>query len=236
LLQKKFKTELPKSVNKRPFDVMYATCCAERFVLPEQKQFLFSSTIAEVKLAKSTKNMAKNLVKSIICERLAIPEHDGNTCQMISDYVSMAIDGKERIDLLSGKKTYIRLHDEIMVKNRVKQSKIKLAIPSTELSKLKLPSEFVRITTMKALIEESVRNHNCVASYAQQINKGKCLIYAFDSPDGEHCTLEIGMKSGKFCILQFRKAYNREVSPETWTYVSSAINTANESKKSLKTS
>jgi hypothetical protein len=231
LLEQKFKAELPKSVNKRPFDVMYAACCAEKFVLPEQKTLLFTQNIAEVKLAKSPKNTAKNLVKSIILARLAIPEHDGNTRQMISDYVSMAIDGKERIDLLAGKKTYSRLHDEIMVKNRVKQSKTKLAIPRTELSKLKLPSEFVRITTMKALIEEGVRNHNCVASYAQQINKGKCLIYAFDSPNGEHCTLEIGMKSGRFCILQLRKAYNREASAETWTYVSSAIQAANESKK-----
>jgi len=225
LLEQKFKTTLPNCVNKKPFDVMYAACCAIKYVPPEQHSVLFSANIGGTVLARTPKDTAETYINQVVIDRLKNAD-DSHIRGIVSDYVRMAFIGKEKVNLLLGKKGYKRLHDEYQVKHRLKQNKIKLKIPDTPLSKLVLPCDFKRIENNKDLVAESVRNNNCVWSYTDKINKGKCLIYTLDY-NGEHCTIEIGFSRGKYCVRQLRKSCNQAVSEQTSAYIQDAVKQAN---------
>ena len=227
LLEKKFKVSLPKSVNRKPLDAMYAACCAMKYVPEKQKNILFSTCVHGVSIKEKSKEIAKKYINSVILERLNV---NGKTheIQIINDYVQMAFLGKKKVEisLLLGRKGYRQLHDEYMTKYRLSQSKIKLKIPNTQLSKIKLPEDFTRISTNKALVTESVHNSNCVWSYVEKINKGKCLIYTLDY-NNEHCTIEIVYRRSKYCVNQLRKSYDRRVSAEAEMYIQNAVKAAN---------
>jgi hypothetical protein len=229
LLERKFKTSLPNSVNGKPLDVMYAACCAMKYVPDEQRSILFATQICGATISKYPKETAKAYLNQVVIERLNITD-DSNIREIIIDYIAMAFMAKEKVNLLLGKKGYSRLHDEYQVRHRLKQSKVKLKFPDTELSKIVLPDDFKRIETNKDLVAESARNNNCVWSYIDKINEGKCLIYTLDY-NNEHCTIEIGFSRSKYCVKQLRKSCNREVSPRTGEYVKNAVKTANINKK-----
>lgn len=229
LLQKKFKTNLPKSVNKKPLDVVYAACCAIKYVPEEQRNLLFLVQNHDVSITANSKVIAEKYIGKVIYERLKFEKmtvNERNSQYIIDDYIRMAFLCKEKIDLMLGKKGYRRLHDEFTVKQRLSQSKVKLKIPDTQLSKLKLSEDFTRVTTNKDLIAESVRNNHCVWSYVNKINKGKCLIYTLDY-NNEHSTIEIGYSRGKYCLKQLRKVNNQCVSEKTQKYVREAVKSAN---------
>lgn len=225
LLEKKFKIYLPRSVNKKPFAVMYAACCSVKYVEENQKGLLFSSEITTMKMSRTQKEMAADYISNVICKRLSVSgDTDDNFKSVLCDYIDMAM-GREKINLLLGKKTYRKKHDELVVKYRLK-SKVKIVIPNTPLSMIKLSKDFIRITTNKQLVEESVKNNNCVWKYAEKINKGKYLIYSLDY-NGEHCTIEIAYYRKKYHILQLSKRFNEKVLDKTREYVQNAIDLAN---------
>jgi len=222
LFDKKFKTDLPKTVNKKPPAAVYAACCAMKYVDENQRGILFSSAFEDKNVYGTQKEIAKRFILGVICERLKIAESDNN---IIRDYVNMALIGKEKVNLKLGKKGYKRLHDEFAKKFRVKGGK-KLKIPDTPLAQLELPEDFFRITTKQELEYEAAHNSNCVWSYASDIESGKCLIYILDYND-EHCTIEIGYFRKKYVVRQLRTHHNRDVSAETQEYVQNAVKAAN---------
>ena len=100
-----------------------------------------------------------------------------------------------------------------------------MSIPETPLKYLSLPKEFNRITTKKALYHEGQINDNCVGTYLDRINKGKCIIYSADI-SGEHLTIEIAFRKRKIFVEQCYKKHNQNCKEETYAYVVKCVEDA----------
>ena len=97
------------------------------------------------------------------------------------DYLDMAVELKEPVDITAGKKKIYKLHDEYVHRYIAKANRgIKFVIPETPLKYLELPEPFYLIKTKSALQLEGEINDNCVGTYLQKINDGHCIIYTAD--------------------------------------------------------
>ena len=129
-----------------------------------------------------------------------------NEAYIINDYVDMCMELKEKMSLRMSYNKLKSEHNRLILlydSRKVKQFKI----PDTTLSKLELPKEYVRITNKRGLLQEAVIQHHCVASYAEKINKGKCLIYT-TIYQGKRYTIEIVFNRKKFVARQIRGVCN----------------------------
>jgi len=234
LFENKFNVNLPKSTNKKHPQNIYAMCCALKYVFPEQVKYIMEENIDSIIFIYSgehQKTTAKNYLTEVIIKRIINSnnrsEHARLTINLILGYVDMAFQLGEKINALAGMKTIKRFHDEYAIKLRVKLYKQKMIIPKNELSKIKLPSNFIRITTTKKLAEESVKNNNCVMSYLPSINKGLCLIYALDYEE-KHYTIDIRYtkRNGYWCreISSYR---NQAATESARQYVDDALKQIN---------
>lgn len=185
----------PKTANKMNCYELYAIGCAEKYIEPEQAGLLFEKDYRIDKVQDFTpskrrcKEIGKNYIKSILKQKTTeevLYEFDF----FIDDYVEMAMELKEKIDIKAGKKKIRKLHDEYAERLLKKKHRGKIKIPETPLKYLKLPKEFILLDTPGALCQEQKRQHNCVSSYIGRIEKGSCIIYSADI-NGEHVTIEI---------------------------------------------
>lgn len=232
LLQKIFPDlSIPNSCNRGPFCNMYAACCAAKYVDTKQIPLLFSANkVVCFRFHENKYGYAVNYLLQYFLHRHHLNEN------YINDYydaLDMIIKKFKKVDLLMGKKILLQLHERLMIEDRCSKSKIKLVIPDTPLSKIQLPPEFSLIRTNKQLIEESVKANNCVWSYIDRINKGKCLIYSLEYND-EHCTVEIGYRYRKFYLLQLEVANHQKASEETVAFIKKSIENANNARKKCK--
>lgn len=141
------------------------------------------------------------------------------------DYLDMAVELKEPIDISAGKKKIYKLHDEYVHRYIAKANRgIKFVIPETPLKYLELPEPFYLIKTKSALQLEGEINHNCVGTYLQKINDGHCIIYTADI-DEQHLTIDIryNKKSKKFSVNQCYKKHNQPCKEETLEYVKKIV-------------
>lgn len=104
---------------------------------------------------------------------------------------------KEKFNLkMKGFKKLADEHNRLAIKYTTKfVKKIKISTDNP-FSKLKLPDKYIPIRTKKALIQESVINNNCVATYDSKISKGKCAIYT-TTYNQKRYTIEIRRKKSK---------------------------------------
>lgn len=75
--------------------------------------------------------------------------------------------------------------------------------------KLKFSDEFEMIKDAERLYQEGILNKNCVFSYLDYINSGKCVIYSTIYEEERH-TIEIGIEDNKFILKQIRVYANSE--------------------------
>lgn len=238
-LEKTFDLCLPKSVNKLPLKQSYAACCALKYINDEQAQPLFSSQFDFSEKNNIDKRKRKPIAEMYLYALMANRFHDENMKNIIEDYIYYSLQMNVKMDVFAGKKKIIRLHDELAEKimlraNRSSKTKIK----ETPLKYLKMPKEFVRLKTQRALMAEGMRNHNCVGGYWKRVLEGKSLIYSADIQD-EHLTIEIRFRKTRsktkkynFFINQCYKAYNRPCSPSVLEYVNKCLE--NNSENAIK--
>lgn len=226
----------PKTANKMNCYELYAIGCAEKYIEPEQAGLLFEKDYRIDKVQDFTpskrrcKEIGKNYIKSILKQKVTeevLYEFDF----FIDDYVEMAMELKERIDIKAGKKKIRKLHDKYAERLLKKKHRGKIKIPETPLKYLKLPKEFILLDAPGALCQEQKRQHNCVSSYIGRIEKGSCIIYSADI-NGEHVTIEIRYRKtrGKytFIVPQCLKMWNECCSEETLKYVKEQVKEAGE--------
>lgn len=226
----------PKTANKMNCYELYAIGCAEKYIEPEQAGLLFEKDYRIDKVQDFTpskrrcKEIGKNYIKSILKQKVTeevLYEFDF----FIDDYVEMAMELKEKIDIKAGKKKIRKLHDEYAERLLKKKHRGKIKIPETPLKYLKLPKEFILLDAPGALCQEQKRQHNCVSSYIGRIEKGSCIIYSADI-NGEHVTIEIRYRKtrGKytFIVPQCLKMWNECCSEETLKYVKEQVKEAGE--------
>ena len=215
---------------------LYAIGCAAKYIEPEQMELLFEKEywvdkVQDFMLSKRRcKEIGKTHIKSILKQR--VMDNDSYEFNFfIGDYVEMAMELKEKIDIKAGKKKIRKLHDEYAERLLKKKHRGKIKIPETPLKYLKLPKEFILLDAPGALCQEQKRQHNCVSSYIGRIENGSCIIYSADI-NGEHVTIEIRYRKtrGKytFIVPQCLKMWNECCSEETLKYVKEQVKEAGE--------
>ncbi len=119
---------------------------------------------------------------------------------------------------------YRKLHDE-----RIREgwARNPVTIPDTELSRLKLPEDFILLDTYDKLYEEGEKQHNCVVSYANRICNGECIIYALDRDD-THCTIELQLDEEGPYVSQCLTFANEEPPREIVDYVEDCVKNGQE--------
>lgn len=130
-------------------------------------------------------------------------EDDGYGDQLIRDYIRMTLMSDNKILNLKIK-SYRRLceeHNKVSIKLRQKETKTIKIPKDSKFKNLKLPKEFEEIKTKKRIVEESIKQNNCVWSYAEDINKDICRIYS-TIYEGKRYTLEIRKRRNKFVLAQ----------------------------------
>ena len=132
---------------------------------------------------------------------------------IINDYMTMAEQLGEKFDLSFNSFNQIRRKHDAMAKQIRNMDVPEFTVPDTVLSKLCLPEQYVRIENKEDLIEESIRQEHCVASYAESIKRGQCLIYT-TVYNGSRYTFEIRMSNNKYVLIQFRGKFNSDVPAE----------------------
>ena len=228
--------DFPKTANKMNCYELYAIGCAAKYIKPEQAGLMFEKEYRVDKVQdfipskRRCKEIGENYIKSILKQKVTeevLYEFDF----FIDDYVEMAMELKEKIDIKAGKKKIRKLHDEYAERLLKKKHRGKIKIPETPLKYLKLPKEFILLDTPAALYQEQKRQHNCVSSYIGRIENGSCIIYSADI-NGEHVTIEIRYRKtrGKytFIVPQCLKMWNEYCSEETLKYVKEQVKEAGE--------
>ncbi len=234
------KVTYPNSINKYNNKKAYCIGCASKYINPEQVHLLFQKEYQPA-ISENTsyfsKHNQKNLAYTYIYDifRQKLGENTVRNYNIeIADYVWMAIEYKELIDIKQGIKKIIEKHNELTIKERVKVLKQKnkpFKIANTPLEKLKMPKEFKKITTLKGLANESSSQDNCVVSYAKKVEKGTSAIYSA-TINGERLTIEIiytkSKGKTKFSVNQCLKSNNKKCKKETLEYVKNCLTKSEE--------
>lgn len=144
---------------------------------------------------------------------------------IVCDYVRSCKTTKRKINLCftSGKKL-AEAHDDMQVIIRSKYTpKIKIKSNSrfNNLRKL-LPDDFEQIKTKRRIVEEGVKMHHCVASYASLVNSDTCAIYSLVYEDKRY-TIEFRSNKKKYAVRQLYGVCDSEAPKEVWNYVNSFI-------------
>lgn len=229
--EKLFKIELPSSINKRNSKAIYYLCCAAKYINQNQLNILFNSDfddIAESELSEDRIKLSIRNRKEIgqRCLYHIMRNRNPNISKdTLIDYLDMAVELKEPVDITAGKKKIYKLHDEYVHRYIAKANRgIKFVIPETPLKYLELPEPFYLIKTKSALQLEGEINDNCVGTYLQKINDGHCIIYTADI-DEQHLTIDIryNKTSKKFSVNQCYKKHNQPCKEETLEYVKKTV-------------
>lgn len=136
--------DFPKTANKMNCYELYAIGCAAKYIKPEQAGLMFEKEYRIDKVQdfipskRRCKEIGENYIKSILKQKVTeevLHEFDF----FIDDYVEMAMELKEKIDIKAGKKKIRKLHDEYAERLLKKKHRGKIKIPETPLKYLKLP-------------------------------------------------------------------------------------------------
>lgn len=109
--------DFPKTANKMNCYELYAIGCAAKYIKPEQAGLMFEKEYRVDKVQdfipskRRCKEIGENYIKSILKQKVTedvLHEFDF----FIDDYVEMAMELKEKIDIKAGKKKIRKLHDE----------------------------------------------------------------------------------------------------------------------------
>lgn len=245
--KKKFKYDVPKSINKMDFQLLHAFGCATKFIDEKDVSFLYDyinnkMSAADIKdmysyndIWDNRRNRKKD-TKSSACGLLSYVLHSKNKMDLnlCYDYVSCAVWVDEKINIRGGKKAVLNAHNQVTYKfYKEFENDIEMKIPNTPLKKLILPKEFERLETSGRMCYESFLQHNCVRTYINKVNEGRCVIYAATIND-ERVTIEIiydqhsasynkEIVEPHFKVAQCYLAYNRRCSMHTLQYVNEVV-------------
>lgn len=193
----KYPFDVPTYVNKLPIAEGYIKLKTLRKIQPNMRPEFIHFEIPQKEVSNITTNRhsARIPLDVMLCyykRKLATFGYGEWKYYILPDYLKMSYKVDAYFDLnIKTPKSLTNKHNEIIPRYIAKVKSIKLKIPNnTPLSKLELPDKFEKITTGKRLKEEGIKQSNCVYSYADEINKGKCVIYSTEY-EGHRYTIEI---------------------------------------------
>jgi len=148
---------------------------------------------------------------------------------LIYDYVAIALKEGEKINFAIN--SYNRIREEHNKLIRIVDAKKlpNVVIPqNSPFRKLIMPKDIILLDTKMALIDESEFNRNCVKTYIDDIDNGRCVIYSYRPNPKERYTTEIVYKDDKFEAVQIRGFANEFPNKEIIDYIKLAVNKNND--------
>lgn len=133
----------------------------------------------------------------------------------ISDYIIMTINfsKSKKVNLkIKSVKRILEEHDRLTKEMYEKETPTIKIKKNSKFKNLKMSYEFEKIKTKKRLIQETREQKHCVWSYAEDINKDKCMIYSTIF-EGNRYTLEIRINRKKYKLAQI-KGFRNSLAPQ----------------------
>lgn len=143
----------------------------------------------------------------------------------VSDYVKMSIALHRKISLRfkSMKKIKEAHNDLAIIYAKKKVGKIEIPKNSKfNVLEKKLPENFKRIKSSKAIKLEGDWMHHCVATYWQKVNQDKCAIFHLIYKEKEY-TIEFTISNGQYIIRQIQSRCDRGCPEDVRNYVKECI-------------
>ena len=207
--------EIPKSVNKRRLTDTYIKTNLLNKIKENERQKIWCWEIKPTVLKEmALKNTRKERCLSLYCEYLKDVNKisikglqlnpyyfiDSIGCnRILYDMATMAYKTDRYFNLgIKSMKSILKRHNDLIPQYTALTAMGKLKFPKDDKFKeLRLPDNYELIKSAKRLKEEGVMQNNCVYSYLEDINLGRCVIYS-TVYQGKRYTIEItAKKKGK---------------------------------------
>lgn len=146
----------------------------------------------------------------------------------LDDELSYNISSIKALNKKHGHQT--RLLAELDFKKHKSKYNLKIKeLKNSPFKKLKLPDKYKQIESAEELYLEGAIQHNCVFSYLDKINNGKCVIYTCIYKEKKY-TIEISYEKNKFKLAQLRGPFNSNPPEEL---INEILNDLDEENKRL---
>lgn len=187
-------------------DIFLARC--KKCVCPDDFQILFEHEPGHYFINREKRSLIHPLADAMChyFRQKFDDEIDKEVHMLIMDVINMSMQMKMPIRLrFDTLKQFRKYHDELAHRQAYQcadRTTPKIKIPKNSVFKtLRLPSNFENITTKERLIEEGKLQHNCVISYADNINNDISSIWSVAIGDKRY-TVEIVVRRKKFVLRQ----------------------------------
>ena len=170
----------------------------------------------EIKRVDSRRYVVKRFLSEIIQKRVG-----ADIDPIIYDYIDMSEMLHRKISIMfTSEKKVNDAHDDL-AKELTAKNTPRVKVPKNSkfnrLAKL-LPDDMEWIKSKKRLVQEGNEMHNCVASYANEINKDSCAIYSFVY-NNKRYTIEFVTYKNRYSIKQLYGVCNSEPEAGVEDYV-----------------
>ena len=229
-LKTEYKYDPINRANKEPLSKSLLIRKAETYLPKNQLQRFWDIDIKTINFYdidyRKGKNIAKTLYSKLILSNIRLNDesasdlYDDDITGLIEDYFnsSFTLGLEDKLNYnISTMKALNKRHDHLVrllaemdFKKYQAKKNIELKEPkNSPFKKFDLPVKFKRIKSAEELYLEGVIQHNCVFSYLNKINHGKCVIYTCIYEEKKY-TLEITYENNKFTLAQLRGSCNSE--------------------------
>lgn len=225
--------DVPKCVNKMPLREAYAKTKAAKYIPKNSIQKIMNLKFTPDDYQQNNDydvwcRYYKHLIAEP-CNSKRIRDLDEvEREEILCDYVKMAISVEKQVSL--NFKSFGGLHqkhNDLVMPYLKKQRGKKMTIPKdSPFRKLKLPANYMMIKTGSQLYKEGCMMDHCVYAYADQVNRGTCVILHVQF-NGKPYTAEIRIRRRKkqreFHCCQLHGKFNSYAPSEVWDDVASAL-------------
>lgn len=170
----------------------------------------------EIKRVDSRRYVVKRFLSEIIQKRVG-----ADIDPIIYDYIDMSEMLHRKISIMFTSERKVNDAHDDLVKELTAKNTPRVKVPKNSkfnrLAKL-LPDDMEWIKSKKRLVQEGNEMHNCVACYADDINKDSCAIYSFVY-NNKRYTVEFVAYKNRYSIKQLYGVCNSEPEAGVEDYV-----------------
>lgn len=246
-LEMEYKYDPINRVNKEPLSKSLLIRKAEAYLPKNQLQRFWDIDIKSINFYdidyRRGQDIAKTLYSKLILSNIRLNDEsasdleDRDITRLIGDYFNssftLGLEHKLNYNISTMKALnkrhdhLVRLLAEMDFKKYQSKNSIELKEPkNSPFKKFDLPDKFKRIQSAEELYLEGVIQHNCVFSYLDKINNGKCVIYTCVYEEKKY-TIEITYENNKFTLAQLMGPCNSEPPEEIFFEVYNLVEDKN---------
>ncbi|MFL1706616.1 PcfJ domain-containing protein [Campylobacter sp. MOP7] len=235
-----FVTKYPKevflnSVNKHSLFATYIILKIKKYIpkpyLEDIINFISKADLEKITDSKGI-SLAKDVLYKYLCSKIA--SNKENYKSVIRDYVDMALEQKEEVNLkIRSLKRIEAEHDRLVLNIEEKYLPDVKINADNPFLRLKFPDDIKMLTTKQEIVEEGVANRNCVATYINQVNAKESFICSLRKNNRRY-TIEVKLQRNKFYLSQISGISNSPAPNEVIEYVNSAILANNKTVKQIR--